>query len=126
MEIVPVEYDISSLIHDLVNMTSQRAADKGLSLEVEADAQIPSRLYGDDVRIRQILINILTNAVKYTHEGTVWLRVHSRVMNETALLYFEVEDTGIGIKAEDLPKLSAEFERIEEDKTAILKALDWE
>lgn len=116
MEIVPVEYDISSLIHDLVNMTSQRAADKGLSLEVEADAQIPSRLYGDDVRIRQILINILTNAVKYTHEGTVWLRVHSRVMNETALLYFEVEDTGIGIKAEDLPKLSAEFERIEEDK----------
>ncbi len=116
MEIVPVEYDISSLIHDLVNMTSQRAADKGLSLEVEADAQIPSRLYGDDVRIRQILINILTNAVKYTHEGTVWLRVHSRVMNETALLHFEVEDTGIGIKAEDLPKLSAEFERIEEDK----------
>ena len=68
------------------------------------------------MRIRQILINILTNAVKYTHEGTVWLRVHSRVMNETALLYFEVEDTGIGIKAEDLPKLSAEFERIEEDK----------
>ncbi len=116
MEIVPVEYDISSLIHDLVNMTSQRAADKGLSLEVEADAQIPSRLYGDDVRIRQILINILTNAVKYTHEGTVWLRVHSRVTDETALLHFEVEDTGIGIKAEDLPKLSAEFERIEEDK----------
>ena len=116
MEIVPVEYDISSLIHDLVNMTSQRAADKGLSLEVEADAQIPSRLYGDDVRIRQILINILTNAVKYTYEGTVWLRVHSRVTDETALLHFEVEDTGIGIKAEDLPKLSAEFERIEEDK----------
>ena len=116
MEIVPVEYDISSLIHDLVNMTSQRAADKGLSLEVEADAQIPSRLYGDDVRIRQILINILTNAVKYTYEGTVWLRVHSRVTDETALLHFDVKDTGIGIKAEDLPKLSAEFERIEEDK----------
>ncbi len=116
MEIVPVVYDISSLIHDLVNMISQRAADKALQLEVEVDHEIPSRLYGDDVRIRQILINILTNAVKYTHEGTVWLRVCSLCLDETAVLRFEVEDTGIGIKKEDLPKLSAEFERIEEDK----------
>ncbi len=114
MEIVPAAYDISSMIHDLVNMASQRAADKALDLKVEIDAQIPSRLYGDDVRIRQVLINILTNAVKYTQEGTVWLRVQSRVVDEKAVLRFEVEDTGIGIKAEDLPKLSAEFERIEE------------
>lgn len=116
MEIVPVVYDISSLIHDLVNMTSQRATDKALKLEVAVDHDIPSRLYGDDVRIRQILINILTNAVKYTHEGTVWLRVRTHVAGETAVLRFEVEDTGIGIKPEDLPKLSAEFERIEEDR----------
>lgn len=116
MEIVPVEYDISSLIHDLVNMTSQRAADKNLRLEVQVAHDIPSRLYGDDVRIRQILTNILTNAVKYTHEGTVWLRAESRGAGETAVLRFEVEDTGIGIREEDLPKLSAEFERIEEDK----------
>ncbi len=116
MEIVPVVYDISSLIHDLVNMTSQRATDKALKLEVAVDHDIPSRLYGDDVRIRQILINILTNAVKYTHEGTVWLRVRTHVTGETAVLRFEVEDTGIGIKPEDLPKLSAEFERIEEDR----------
>lgn len=116
MEIVPVVYDISSLIHDLVNMTSQRAADKGLCLEVEVDPELPCRLYGDDVRIRQILINLLTNAVKYTHEGTVWLRVHSHVNNDVVVLSFKVEDTGIGIKAEDLPKLSAEFERIEEDR----------
>lgn len=116
MEIVPVEYDISSLIHDLVNMISQRATDKGLRLAVEVDHTLPCRLFGDDVRIRQILINILTNAVKYTHEGTVWLRIQSCVADDTAVLRFEVEDTGIGIKAEDLPKLSAEFERIEEDK----------
>ncbi len=116
MEIVPVEYDISSLIHDLANMTSQRADSKNIRFLVEVDNEIPSRLYGDDVRIRQVLTNILTNAVKYTHEGTVWLRVRWRKTGETAVLMFEVEDTGIGIKDEDLPKLFAEFERIEEDR----------
>lgn len=116
MEIVPVEYDISSMIHDLANMASQRAERKNISLEVAVDPQIPSRLYGDDVRIRQVLTNILTNAVKYTHEGTVWLRVRCRKDGDTAALTFEVEDTGIGIREEDLPKLYAEFERIEEDR----------
>lgn len=116
MEIVPVEYDISSLIHDLANMASQRIKDKNVRLEVEVDHNIPSRLYGDDVRIRQVLTNILTNAVKYTHEGNVWLRVGGRRTGDTAVLTFEVEDTGIGIREEDLPKLSAEFERIEEDR----------
>lgn len=116
MEIVPVEYDVSSMFHDLVNMISQRAMDKNLSLVVEIEHEIPSRLYGDDVRIRQVLTNILTNAVKYTHEGTVWLRIRGDRTGDTAVLNFEVEDTGIGIKEEDLPKLSAEFERIEEDR----------
>ncbi len=116
MEIIPVEYDVSSLIYDLANMTSQRARDKNIEFKVETDCSIPSRLYGDDVRIRQVLTNILTNAVKYTHEGTVWLRIQSREMEDSAVLRFEVEDTGIGIKEEDLPKLSAEFERIEEDR----------
>lgn len=116
MEIVPVVYEISSMIHDLVNMTLQRAKSKGLELIVEIDHEIPTGLYGDDVRIRQVLINILTNAVKYTEKGTVWLRVWSRVSGERAVLCFEVEDTGIGIKEEDLPKLAAEFERIEVDR----------
>lgn len=116
MEIVPVNYEVSSMIHDLVNMTLQRAIDKGLRLEVEVDPDIPSRLFGDDVRIRQVLINILTNAVKYTEKGTIWLRVKNRVLNGKASLHFEVEDTGIGIKEEDLPKLSTEFERIEENR----------
>lgn len=116
MEIVPVEYDVSSMIHDLVNMTTQRAKGKDIEFVVEVDHAIPSRLYGDDVRIRQVLTNILTNAVKYTHQGIVSLRIQSRKIEETAVLKFEVEDTGIGIKEEDLPKLSAEFERIEEDR----------
>lgn len=116
MEIVPITYDISSLIHDLVNMTALRAKNKNIKLEVSVDSDIPCQLYGDDVRIRQVLTNILTNAVKYTHEGTIWLRVKYSQTNDVAMLTFEVEDTGIGIKEEDLPKLSAEFERIEEDK----------
>lgn len=116
MEIVPVKYDISSLIHDIANMASQRAESKNLRFEVEVSHEIPSRLYGDDVRIRQILTNILTNAVKYTREGTVWFRVQSHQNDDTTLLRFEVEDTGIGIRKEDLPKLSAEFERIEEER----------
>ena len=116
MEIVPVEYDVSSMIHDLTNMALQRVKDKEIEFVVEVDHEIPSRLYGDDVRIRQVLTNILTNAVKYTHEGTVCLRVKSRKTEEIVVLEFEVEDTGIGIKEEDLPKLSAEFERIEEDR----------
>lgn len=116
VEIVPVTYEICSMLHDLVNMTLQRAKDKDLQLVVEIDHEIPTCLYGDDVRIRQVLINILTNAVKYTERGTVWLRVKCRVADETAVLSFEVEDTGIGIKKEDLPKLTAEFERIEEDR----------
>ena len=116
MEIVPALYDFSSFIHDLVNMTAQRAADKNLCFTVEIDHTIPSRLYGDDVRLRQVLTNILTNAVKYTREGTVCLRVKGQSTGETVRLWFEVEDTGIGIKKEDLPKLSAEFERIEEER----------
>lgn len=116
MEVVLAEYDISSLVYDLTNMISQRAKKKNIRFEVEVDHAIPSRLYGDDVHIRQILTNILTNAIKYTHEGTVWLRVKGQKINEMAVLKFEIEDTGIGIKEEDLPKLSAEFERIEENK----------
>lgn len=119
MEIVPVEYDISSMIHDLANMASQRAEGKNLKLEIAVSREIPSRLYGDDVRIRQVLTNILTNAVKYTHEGSVRFSVRSRKKEGTqgtAVLEFEIKDTGIGIKKEDLPKLSAEFERIEEDR----------
>ena len=116
MEIVPAEYDLSSMVHDLANMASQRANAKNLELVTEVDSQTPSRLYGDDVRIRQVITNLLANAVKYTHEGTVWFRIKSSQSDGIAILEIEVEDTGIGIKEEDLPKLYAEFERIEENR----------
>lgn len=117
MEIIPVEYDVCSMIHDLVNMISLRAKSKDLQFEVSVEKDLPSRLFGDDVRIRQILTNILTNAVKYTPDGTVWFRASGRREGEYEILHCEVEDTGIGIKEEDLPKLFEEFQRIEENRS---------
>jgi len=121
MEIVPVEYDLSSMVYDLFNMIKIKAEDKKLLFKVSVSPDIPVKLWGDDVRIKQILMNLLTNAVKYTQSGTVWFRVglkpkEDEVNGENVLLHFEVEDTGIGIKSEDMDKLFSEFERIEVER----------
>ena len=109
LEILPVEYDISSLIHDVVNMIEMKAGEKGLELNLSVDAGLPSRLWGDDVRIRQILINLMSNAVKYTETGSVTLTVSAVVREDTANLTFQIADTGIGIREEDIEKLFHEF-----------------
>ena len=116
MEIIPLEYDFSSLIHDVVGMMSMKARDKELELKLELDEKLPAGLYGDDVRIRQVLINILSNAVKYTEKGSVVLSVAGVVEGDSVLLHFAVKDTGIGIKQEDIGKLFSAFERIEEKR----------
>ncbi|MBQ7677243.1 MAG: response regulator [Lachnospiraceae bacterium] len=116
MEIVPVEYDFAELIVNLKNMILARAEAKSLDFIMEIDENIPSKMFGDDVRIRQCVTNILTNAVKYTPEGSVTLRVNGQMDGEDFLLTVEVEDTGIGIKEEDIPKLFKEYERIEESR----------
>ena len=116
MEIVPVEYELPTLIRDLYNMISQRAQAKDLRLELEVAPELPRGLYGDDVRVRQVITNTLTNAVKYTPAGTVWFRVGGKRDGEELVLHVEVEDTGIGIKEEDLPKLFEAFQRIEEGR----------
>ena len=117
MEIVPVEYDLSSVVYDLSNIVKNRAESKDLEFIVNVDPTIPSGFFGDDVRIRQVLMNILTNAVKYTERGSVRFSVGPGSVPsddpEYAVLHFEVEDTGIGIKEEDIDKLFTEFERIE-------------
>lgn len=116
--IIPVEYDFSSIVHDVTNMISFKAKAKSLDFKVSIDEKIPNRLMGDDVRIRQILVNILNNAVKYTHEGGVMLDIRLMPCEETekVVLAFAVKDTGIGIKEEDIPKLYEPFERIEEKR----------
>ncbi|MBQ7506435.1 MAG: response regulator [Lachnospiraceae bacterium] len=115
MEILPVTYELASTINDLVNMISQKAQDKGLDLIIHVDETIPHLLIGDEIRIKQCVLNILTNAVKYTEKGSVTLTVGWRREDEEHIfLSFRVEDTGIGIREEDLSKLFSPFERIEE------------
>ena len=116
IEILPVEYDLSSVLNDLVNIVRIRAEDKGLILLLDFDRDTPKRLYGDDLRIKQVIINILTNAVKYTEKGNVTFSVgFERVEGEpdSVLLRVAVKDTGIGIKPEDMGKLFSKFERLE-------------
>ena len=122
MEIIPVEYSLSSLLNDLVNMIQPRLEKKHLKLETHIDEKIPSVLYGDEIRLKQVVTNILTNAVKYTEHGKVTLSVNFRTEeNNLILLEFSVRDTGIGIKDEDISKLFNAFERIEEKRNRTIE-----
>ena len=119
IEILPVEYDLSLVINALVNMVTNRAEEKGLSLELDLDSNIPKGLYGDEVRVKQIIINILSNAVKYTEKGSITFRMHyADIPNDpdNIILKVSVQDTGIGIRPEDMDKLFSEFERLDEKK----------
>ena len=119
IEIIPADYDLSSLINDLVHMIQIRAKNKGLDLSLEFDKKLPKMLYGDEVRIKQVITNILTNAVKYTERGFVTFSIGFRRLDDdpdSIILLVSVKDTGIGIKPEDLKKLFTEFERIEEKR----------
>lgn len=115
MEIIPVEYELSSVLNDLVNMVRTRAEKKGLTLSVEASPELPTLLFGDEIRIKQVATNILTNAVKYTEKGGVTMRVSFEKGDAQMIrLRFAIRDTGIGIKPEDMKRLYNPFERIEE------------
>ena len=142
MEIIPVDYDLSTTISDLVNMIQTRAEKKGLRFIVNIDPKMPHRLHGDETRIKQCILNILTNAVKYTPAGSVTMNIgaisngegevspslqpasqssatpspkgQSPLKSPKILLTAQVIDTGIGIKQEDIEKLFSPFERIEE------------
>ena len=117
MDIIPVNYNTVTLIQNLVNSVSQRAESKGLELKVDVDESLPTVMFGDDVRITQIIMNLLTNAVKYTEKGTVTLTVKKTQRRKNHIkLFVSVKDTGIGIKPEDMDKLMVSFERIEEKR----------
>ncbi|MCR4818894.1 MAG: response regulator, partial [Fretibacterium sp.] len=121
MDIIPVEYDMASLLNDLANMISLRASEKGLSFTVKADRNLPSTLRGDELRLKQIVTNILTNAVKYTEKGSVMLSAGFEPDPDPEgrfiLLSVSVADTGTGIRPEDMDRLFAPFERIDEGRT---------
>ena len=115
MEIVPVNYSTENLINDLVNMISDRAEKKGLVLDLEIDENLPRGLFGDDVRLKQVIINLLTNAVKYTKQGAVTLTMkRGELKDDKCSLYVSVKDTGIGIKEEDKERMFQSFQRLDE------------
>ena len=117
MEIIPVRYDTAPMINNLVNSISERARKKELTLEVNADKSLPCALIGDDVRITQVIMNLLTNAVKYTERGTVTLTMRlDGIEGDNARIFVEVRDTGIGIKQEDMDKLFESFSRLDEQR----------
>lgn len=116
LEIINKEYDIHSMLDELVALTKARIGDKGLEFRVKLDQSIPSVLYGDNIRLKQIILNILTNAVKYTKEGFIEFTVSSVIKDNICRLIISVEDSGIGIKEESIPKLFSKFERLDVEK----------
>lgn len=116
MHLINVDYKVADMIKSIVSTMSLRMSEKGLSFIVEADHNLPSVLHGDEMRIKQIALNLLSNACKYTREGYVKVRIVGKKENDLYKLGFAVEDTGIGIKEEDLSRLFDSFERIDEKK----------
>ncbi len=110
---IPVRYNLKFLIVDIYNLIRLKAEDKNLEFTVRADENLPSKLMGDDIRLKQIVTNLLTNAVKYTNKGSIVLDIHPVSADK---IYFGVKDTGIGIKEEDIGRIFNAFARIEEKK----------
>lgn len=117
LEIIPVEYELFSVLNDCYNMTASRAAEKGLEFSISLNPSMPCGLYGDEVRVRQIINNLLSNAVKYTNEGEIELHVdYEGKRDAIMMLVITVKDTGIGIKKEDIGRLFENFTRVDEKR----------
>ena len=116
-EITEVEYMLPSLLMDISNVISVRLASKPVHFMMDIDPKLPNHFVGDDIRLKQILMNLLGNAVKFTHEGYILLRVRGEVLEgENYELRFEVHDSGIGIREEDMGKLFATFSQVDTRK----------
>ena len=116
LEIVNTEYDINKVFEELISLTKSRLGDKPLDFRVSIDPSLPRYLYGDKVRVKQVVLNLLTNALKYTKEGWFELKVTSVRKDDICRLIISVQDTGIGIKPESIDKLFTKFERLDIEK----------
>ena len=114
MELVETKYDLSSVIHDIYSIFNIKMDEKGLAFQVEVDPDLPIGLIGDNVRLRQVITNLMTNALKYTDAGTIYLKIHrcQNLSSHTVKLRISVEDTGTGIAKEDLSRLKEKFVRL--------------
>ncbi len=117
MEIINASYETGVLFSEIVNMIWIKAREKGLEFRLHVDSSIPSMLCGDEVRIKQVLINLLNNAIKYTSEGSVVLSIRcERQAINWVRMWYSVEDTGQGVKKENIPYLFNAFKRVNEEK----------
>lgn len=117
LEIIPDDYNLFSVLNDCYNMIFTRATNKGLEFIMNINPNIPSGLYGDEIRVRQIINNLLSNAVKYTEQGFVEFTLdYIKQSDASLILCIDVKDSGMGIKEEDIPKLFRDFSRLELDK----------
>lgn len=116
MEIVKVEFSIASILNDVINMSESRLGNKDLALFFRIDPMIPAKLIGDEVRIKQVILNMMTNAIKYTNEGFVTMRVEFSRQDYGVNLNVFVKDTGIGISEENLSQLFQSFMRFDTKK----------
>ena len=121
IEIVNKEYKFRNIYDELVLLAKARMGDKALDFRDYYDESIPAVLYGDYTRIKQVILNILTNAVKYTREGYIDFRVSSIVRGDICRLIISVEDSGIGIKKENIPHLFEKFERVDLEKNITIE-----
>ena len=121
IEIVNTEYQFKNIYDELVILAKARMGDKPLDFRCHYDEDIPSVLYGDYTRVKQIILNILTNAVKYTREGYIDFSVSSVRKDDICRLIISVEDSGIGIKQENIPKLFTKFERLDLEKNITIE-----
>jgi len=122
MDIVSVVYNTGDMLSDIVNMIWVRAQKKGLEFHIDVDKELPSQMIGDEVRIKQVLINILNNAIKYTSEGFVTLSIQcGKRENGVATIIYSVADTGMGIKKESIPFLFQAFKRVDAEKNRYIE-----
>jgi PAS domain S-box-containing protein len=113
LELIPVDYDMPSIINDTVQLNVMRIGSKRLMLKLKIDPSIPVMLFGDELRIKQLLNNLLSNAIKYTDEGSVTLSASWEKKEDIAWITYVVKDTGRGIKAEDITKLFSEYQQFD-------------
>lgn len=121
LEIVNTEYSLKNVLEELTALTTSRIGEKPITLRTVFDPSIPQVLYGDYVRLKQIVLNLLTNAAKYTKEGYIEFKVDSVIKDDVCRLIISVEDTGIGIKKESIDKLFNKFERLDLEKNITIE-----
>lgn len=122
MKITPAAYKPGDMLSEIVGMLWIRAQEKGLDFHIEVSPDLPCELYGDEVRIKQILINVLNNAIKYTSKGSVTLTIQcASIKDGTAEVVYSVKDTGMGIRKESMPYLFTAFKRVDEEKNKFIE-----